>query len=258
MTMKLSKLGFVAILSLALVGTVAAEEEIDAYVVGQDVTGSLTVTAHDVNYDFYHEDFAVQYIYGQDAILKVDENTENLDGVETITDYDEVIEAGEWTPLGPNGEVSGGFPGEFTEDDQGVADFTHSADIDFSTYETGEYAFVAFVAAAESQYQTDDAENVEDWDQTDASWGVPSATGEGFLGEYDYSDEEATYGVAELDREEYLFVIDAAEPPEDVIGALQDFFGDVLLGSLVESISNLFQDANIGVPSIEEPPTGPA
>lgn len=243
MSMKLSRLMLLGILAISLVGAASAEEEIDAYVVGQDVSGTLSVTAEDLDYDYYHDDFEVSYVFGQNAIVEVEDTTEN-----EIT-MDNVLRSGDdWQNL--YGETTASVPGDYSSDDAGVQDFTYTHTFDsFSTYNPGEYAFVVMIAQAESEYTTTDEENVDDWTQDDAEWIPPSDT------EYDYGD--GTYGINEVTRESYLFSVQAADEPTNVVDALNQFFSDVLLGSLIEDISQLFQDANIGVPSIDSPPTGP-
>lgn len=243
MSMKSSRLLLLGILAVSLVGAVSAQSEIDAYVVGQDVQGTLSVTAEDVQYDYYHDNFNVSYVYGQNAILEVENTTDN-----TI-DTSNVLRSGEWQNLYSGGNPTS-VPGDYDETNEGVQNFTYSHTFDpFSTYNPGEYAFVVMVAQAESEYTTPNASDVNDWSQSDAEWSPPSDT------TYEYGD--GTYGVNEVARQEYLFSVQAADEPTNVVDALQQFFNDFLLGALVEDISNLFSNANIGVPSIDSPPTGP-
>lgn len=247
MNMKLSRLMLMGILAISLVGAASAEEDIDAYVVGQDVSGTLSVTAEDLDYDYYHDNFDVSYVFGQNAILEVENTSDN-----TIDESNVLRSGDDWENLYTDGSASS-VPGDYASEDEGTKDFeyTHSFD-SFSTYDTGEYAMVVMIAQADSEYTTTNADQVDDWSQSDAEWMPPSDV------EYDYDNGDGTYGINEVAREEYLFSVQAADAPTGVVDALQTFFSDVLLGSLIEDISGLFQDANIGVPSIDSPPTGPS
>ena len=240
---KLFQFGLVLVLSLGMVATVSAQEEIESFVVGQEVAGEVSVS-HDVDIDYYYEDFEVSKVYGQWATVELDQDGD-------ISEESNVLASGDWENLA---DVS------FDDTSQDRLDVVGSQTVEMSNEfnnddflrETGDYAYVVMIATAESEFEPEeltDTSELDDGEWTSGQWTVP-----GESTDYDYADE--TYGINEVNRDSFKFTVVEAGEPTGLSDALSNFFSD-LIDELVDTLTGIFDDEdNIGIPDPDEPPVG--